>query len=169
MKLILKIMGGLLAASAAVAADFTQEQLKARFYYDLGPNTVDVTSCPQEQQENYKLFAVMCSQCHTLARPINSPMVSRADWKRFIARMHIKTKQMSENDFTAAQAKQILDFMVYDSQARKIAGKTAFDAQAAELKRLFGEVKIARARQQQESDQKKVRPYGDSTNATSRP
>src|SRR5208282_2996823 len=82
---------------------YTPQQLEARFYYDLGPAEVDVSSYPKKQQENYRVFAETCFQCHTLARPINSPIVERKDWRRYVQRMHGKTKivagtQISERD-----------------------------------------------------------------------
>lgn len=170
MKLVLKAVVGLLAASTAVAAGrFAPEQLKAMYYYDLGPAAVDVASYPREQQENYKLFAQTCSRCHTLARAINSPLASRFDWKRYIARMHGKTKLTPGTGFTAEQAKHILDFLSYDSSVRKVRGKAAFDAQASELKKLFAEVKAERSRRQLESDKKKARPYDDPAAAAPRP
>lgn len=62
------------------------------FPADLGPDTIDVTAYPVSQQENYALFVKKCSLCHTLARPINSPLVDASTWTRFVKRMHGKNR-----------------------------------------------------------------------------
>ena len=33
---------------------------------------LDVSQYPQDIQDAYKVFAVRCSRCHTLARPLNA-------------------------------------------------------------------------------------------------
>src|SRR5687768_15958120 len=48
---------------------FSEEELKALYYYDLGPKEIDVSDYPAKQQENYAVFRKACSHCHTLARP----------------------------------------------------------------------------------------------------
>ena len=141
---------------------FTSEQREARFYYDLGPKEVDVTAYPKEQQENYRSFAKTCSQCHTPARALNSPLIAREDWRRFIKRMHAKTKQSSGAAIGKEAAKAAIEFLAYDSQVRKIKDKAAFAAKTSELKALFVEVRRERARMQVESDKKKIQesaPY----------
>src|SRR3990172_9822175 len=71
---------------------FSAEQFEARFYYDLGAAEIDISSYPKKQQDGYAVFARTCSQCHTLARPINAPFAVRKDWERYIQRMHIRTE-----------------------------------------------------------------------------
>ncbi len=170
MKTWMKAAAVLFAATAALAAGkYTQQQLQARFYYDLGPDTIDVSGYPKAQQDNYKVFARTCSKCHTLARPISAPETSRYDWERFIKRMHARIKNKLGADFSDAQAKTILSFLVYDSRVRKIAGKAAFEAQTRRLKTMFADVKAARAQEQEERAQKDVRPYVDQTQAVPQP
>ena len=41
---------------------------------DTGPDSVDVSKYPPDQQANYKVFKSRCSHCHTLARPLNTTM-----------------------------------------------------------------------------------------------
>lgn len=158
-------LGLLAAAAAAFAASaperFTEKQRQARFYYDLGADTIDVSSYPKRQRESYKVFAEVCSRCHTLARPINSPLTSRADWKRFIARMHARTKVQDDKMFTSEQAKAIVDFLAYDSNVRKVQGKAAFDAESKRLEALFKDVRAERDRVRSEQDEAKAKPYDD--------
>ena len=108
-----------------------------RFYYDLGPETIDIFSYPKAQQGNYAVFAHSCSQCHTLARPINSPYVARKDWSRYVSAMHAKAKAKGGLSFSPAEARLIVDFLVYDSKIRKVDHKAAFDALTRDLKKKF--------------------------------
>jgi hypothetical protein len=161
------------SASAAFAAPaarrFTDKQLDAQFYFDLGADHVDVAGYPKTQQDDYAVFAAVCSRCHTLARPINSPISSREDWRRYVSRMHVRSKIQSDKTFTKAQAKAVVDFLAYDSGARKIARKSEFAAETERLKKLFAEVRAERASVQSESDARKTKPYGDQPSATPRP
>ncbi len=147
----------LLAGAAWGAENFSDEQLKARFYYDLGVSQVDASSYPKMQQEEYAVFAKTCSQCHTLARPINASIATKEDWKRYITRMHLKTKTTPNTSFSKEDARLILDFLTYDSNIRKVKGKKDFDAKTVELKSLFDRVLAERTRRQNERDQKKVK------------
>ncbi len=151
------ILLSLMTLSAPVQAGerFTAEQREARFYYDLGPKEVDVASYPKEQQENYRLFTETCSQCHTPARALNSPLVSREDWRRFIRRMHQRAKANAGTNIDQAAAKAAIDFLAYDSTIRKVNDKAGFAAKTQELKTLFAEVRRERARIQVEADRKK--------------
>ncbi len=142
---------------AWAASKYTPSQLAARFYYDLGPAEVDVSSYPKKQQENYQIFAKTCSQCHTLARPINSPYVGRKTWKRYVERMHLKTKVVSSAVISPEDEKAIVDFLSYDAQLRKVKNKGAFETKRTELRALFEDVLKDRPRIQAEADQKKVK------------
>ncbi len=162
MKILIVLPLLILAAPARAQERFTPEQREARSYYDLGPKEVDVTSYPKEQQENYRTFAKTCSQCHTLARPINSPLIAREDWRRFIKRMYQRTKTSTGTAIGAKDAKAAIDFLTYDAQVRKVKDKAGFEARTRELKALFAEVREERARVQVEADKKKIkepRPY----------
>jgi cytochrome c5 len=175
---MIRILGlsiGVLLASAASAAPsteagkFTDKQLAAQFYFDLGTDSIDVSGYPKAQQENYKVFSAVCSRCHTLARPISAPLITKADWKRFIQRMHVRSKIQTDKTFTKEDEKKIVEFLAYDSNVRKVQRKAAFDAETERLKKLFAEVKAERSRLQIENDQRKAKPYGDQPSATPRP
>lgn len=150
------------AASAAPAPEkYSEKQREARFPSDLGADSIDVSSYPKTQQENYRVFAEVCSRCHTLARPINSPLATRADWKRFIARMHVRTKVQTDKIFTPEQAKAVVDFLAYDSNVRRVQHKAAFGAETKRLEALFKDVRAERDRVRSEQDAAKVKPYDD--------
>ena len=158
-----------LASAAPAPEQFTAKQHEAQFYFDLGTDRIDVSGYPKAQQENYKIFTAVCSRCHTPARPINSPLAARTDWRRYVQRMHVRSKDQSDKTFTQEQAKSIVEFLAYDSNIRKIAHKAAFDAETDRLKKLFVEVRAERTRLEIESDTKKAKPYGDQPSATPRP
>ena len=152
----------LLAGAAWAAEKLTNEQLEALFFYDLGPATIDVSKYPKEQQDHYAVFAKTCSQCHTLARPINAPYASSKDWQRYILRMHQRTESRPGKVITKEDSKVIVDFLVYDANLRKVKQKKAFDFQTAKLKALFEDVKAERARRQVKADASKIQqpaPY----------
>jgi cytochrome c5 len=88
---------------------------------DKGPNKIDVSSYPPEQQKGYKVFADKCSKCHTIARPINTTM-TRAEWERYVKRMmHKPNSGINDN-----QGKTIFEFVAYDQENRKDKNPTAF-------------------------------------------
>lgn len=82
---------------------------------DAGIDTIDVSKYPEEMQEKYKVLQVKCSECHALARVINSEYALEDEWKRYIKRMRRKPgSKIKKKD-----AKEIWEFLVYDSQQRK--------------------------------------------------
>ena len=152
MGLAAAFLGGCRAPAAPSAkSKFTLEQLTARFYYDLGPDTIDVSGYPKEQQDRYQVFATVCSQCHTLARPINAPQATREEWDSFIKRMHQKTLVYGWwTEFGKADAGRVLDFLTYDSKVRKLDKKDEFDRRARVMTAFFADIQKERARLQQE-------------------
>ncbi len=147
----------LIAGTAWAGDKLTDEQLKAKFYNDLGPSTIDVSAYPKQQQDAYTLFAHTCSQCHALARPINAPLIKREDWKRFISRMHMKTKVTAGTSISKEDAAKIADFLAFDAKIRKVDGKAAFDAQTERLKKLYKDAVEERSSRQKQQDEKRVK------------
>ncbi len=88
---------------------------------DKGPNTINVSSYPPAQQQAYKLFVKKCSQCHTIARPINTSM-TKDQWEMYVKRMMHKPNSNISN----SQGKEIFEFLVYDQQVRKDKNPKAF-------------------------------------------
>ncbi len=83
--------------------------------YDKGPATIDVSKYPPDMQADYKVFAQKCSQCHTLARPINCDFALPDEWERYVKRMMRKPN----SGINSADGKKIYEFLVYDSQTRR--------------------------------------------------
>jgi hypothetical protein len=143
----------------ATAPRFSLSQLAAVMPADLGASALDVSAYPQEQQGHYRLFAARCSQCHTLARAINSSFVTREDWNRYVERMHarlpverarmpdggeVRLVRRGEKGFRgvipASEIPKIIDFLAYDSKVRKIDHAQAFQVEQTRLSRLFAEI-----------------------------
>ena len=83
--------------------------------YDKGPAKIDVSKYPPEMKAAYKVFTDRCSKCHTIARPINCDFALDDEWERYVKRMMNKGGSI----ISAADGKQIYDFLVYDSKTRK--------------------------------------------------
>lgn len=112
----------LFAAAVTVAQQTGGPATKA----DAGPATINVSSYPGPVQGNYRLFMQKCSQCHTIARAINSDYVLPDEWERYIKRMLRKPG----SGMSSADGKKIYDFLVYDAGVRK---KRLLDQKLAQL------------------------------------
>jgi cytochrome c5 len=143
--------------AAWAGGPYTKEQLGAKFYFDLGASTINVAAYPQKQQANYSVFTQVCSQCHTLARPINAPIISKEDWGRYVLRMHLETKVTAGTKIDPAEAKRIIDFLAYDSRQRKVERRVDFATETRLLKTRFADVQKERRRLQSEADKRDVR------------
>lgn len=112
-------------------------RLKSALYpSDLGYESVDVSGYPLRIQADYLVYQRVCSKCHTLARANYAPAVGRAWWRFYIigmrARSSWKGAPLSKEDVRA-----ILDFLDYDSQARKRDRRQEFEGISSELEHYF--------------------------------
>lgn len=109
------------------AGQLTEEEVreaaKRPYANDLGPDTIDVSAYPQKMQRAYTVFAQQCSRCHTLARAINSQWATSVFWEHYVKRMWRKPG----SGINGAEAKQIWEFLVYDSQVRKLDRREEFE------------------------------------------
>ena len=115
MKRLIQMM--LLLAPLALVAQTSNVVLPQ----DKGPDKIDVSAYPAEQQANYKMFAGKCSKCHTIARPLNT-LMTKDEWSRYVKRMMHKPN----SGISDAQGKQIFEFVVYDQTERKDKNPKAF-------------------------------------------
>lgn len=118
------LAGGIRAALALQKEEPVEPRILA---YDKGPAKIDVSKYPKDMQERYKVFAKKCSNCHTLARPINSDFVLDEEWERYVKRMMRKSGTL----ISPEEGKQIFEFLAYDSKIRK---KAAYDQKLAASK-----------------------------------
>ncbi len=145
---------GTRGSGGAAAPQPTTEEMRALYYSDLGPATVDVSAYPEAQKANYKVYAEVCSRCHTLARSINAPTVSRSFWEFYMLGMRARNRFRKFDPITKEEKKAILDFLDYDSRVRKVARKKEFNRSQEALKRRFEPVIEEHLRKLQESNPK---------------
>lgn len=137
-------------SAAGAERDFTRRELESVYYYDLGPEEADVSGYPVDQQANYRVFKSACSRCHTLARPLNAPIVGRRSWEFYVFRMHVRGQRRFGTVFNKEDEKAILDFLAYDSEARKTAKKEEFASLTRRLESRFSETIAERLRRFQQ-------------------
>lgn len=135
----------------------------AMFYADLGPDELDVSAYPERQRKNYEVFTQVCSQCHSAARPLWSPVKDKGDWERYVRRMKARTANRSGTEILKADAEAIVEFLVYDSKLRKVEAAETFDKKVAELRARFERLVAERKRRGVESDRRKAKPQAPFT------
>ena len=72
-------------------------------------DTVDVSTYPPEIQRAYHVFALRCSRCHTLARPLNAHIHDPQHWIRYVRRM----RRQPGSGIDQTNADLILTFLLY--------------------------------------------------------
>jgi hypothetical protein len=76
---------------------------------------LDVARYPEDIQDAYKVFAVRCSRCHTLARPLNAGITDPQHWVRYVARMRLN----SASGINAKNGEVIIRFLQYYTHQRE--------------------------------------------------
>lgn len=122
------------AGTAARGSGMSEKEKAQKEPYpnDAGPMTIDVSSYSAEMQAKYKTLQ-QCANCHVLARPINTQFHDKDTWRRYVKRMIRKPGCGISN----ADGKKIYEFLVYDSQKRKISKKTQWKAHRLKLLKKF--------------------------------
>jgi len=75
---------------------------------DDGPDKIDISRYPADQQARYPTFVQKCSKCHPVARPINSRF-DAGEWKRYMKKM-IRRPNSGINEEQAADIYEFLKF-----------------------------------------------------------
>jgi hypothetical protein len=70
---------------------------------------------PPDLRADYHVFAVRCSKCHSLSRPLQSGITDDRHWASYIARMRLQPG----SGITADDAPRILRFLSYYSRQRQ--------------------------------------------------
>lgn len=140
-----------MSAPKASAQDIAKEKEAAQNPYanDLGGDTLDVSSYPEEPKQGYKLLKAKCAKCHSAARPLNSQFAepSGKDMKERTIKVEELKKSNPELfadrglfqveadiwqryvkrmmakpgcEILKEEGKKIWEFLVYDSNARKL-------------------------------------------------
>jgi hypothetical protein len=69
---------------------------------------------PAELRGDFECFAINCSKCHSLSRPLNAPIDSFEHWDRYVARM----ARTPGSGISAQEAPSILRFLHWHTQQR---------------------------------------------------
>lgn len=130
---------------AAKSPENARPLYAVRFPSDLGPSAISVDDYPEDVRRVYPYFMAVCSSCHMPARALHAPIIERADWKRYVHRMHVRYESQG---FVLAPAleKDIVDFLTYDAKVRKVDGARAFARQRGELELAFQALQKERER-----------------------
>jgi len=72
-------------------------------------DTLDVSTYPPDMQRAYEVFAVHCSRCHTLARPLNARIDDEQHWVHYVDRM----RRNPASGINAKNGQVILRFLLY--------------------------------------------------------
>jgi hypothetical protein len=87
-----------------------------------------VASTSPEVHADYKVFALRCSKCHSLARPLNSGIDDDGYWKAYVAKM----RRQPGSGISAEDSVAILRFLhVFAAELRARKGKEAAPAASA--------------------------------------
>ncbi|HEX4338701.1 MAG TPA: hypothetical protein VH062_22500 [Polyangiaceae bacterium] len=76
---------------------------------------VEVASLPVDVRSDYELFAVRCSKCHSLARPLEASIDDDAFWKEYVERM----RRQPGSGISPADEIPILRFLHYYTLEKK--------------------------------------------------
>jgi hypothetical protein len=82
---------------------------------DRGPDTIDVSTYPEQFQKTYPLFANKCSKCHSLARPINARIEDPSFWNTYVEKM----ARRAGSGINPTNGKQIAAFLGYYTEQKK--------------------------------------------------
>lgn len=81
---------------------------------------LDATTLPPDIRPDYELFAVRCSKCHSLARPLESGIKNDVFWKEYVERM----RRQPGSGISPADEVRILHFLHYYSLGQGDDAKT---------------------------------------------
>lgn len=109
-----------------------------KFYYDLGPDTLDVSAYSPLAQRGYGVLQEKCKVCHSPARPLNAPYTAADDWEGYLARMAFSAGVENKVDIDNESRRLILAFLLEDARRRKYGEHAAaWQAHSEALKKRF--------------------------------
>ena len=106
----------LLAIATSAVAQFGNHEEEVK---------VDVSSYPADIQNDYKVFATKCSECHSLTSSLKLSRSSEG-WTEEVHRM----QAMASSHINDREADAIVKFLTYDEAHRKAAAREAASASA---------------------------------------
>ncbi|MBI4051988.1 MAG: hypothetical protein HY400_05740 [Elusimicrobia bacterium] len=95
--------------------------IKVLFPEDMGPAAIDVSNYPLKYQNTYReIFLPVFNFLGETARTVNSPETSSSSWKKEVERIHRRPPCCGACPvLSRKQAKELWEFLVYDSVVRK--------------------------------------------------
>lgn len=75
---------------------------------------VEVQQMPEQVALSYRLFALRCSRCHTLSRPLNASITDYSHWEQYVTRM----RRHAGSGISKRDADQILVFLKYYTEQK---------------------------------------------------
>jgi mono/diheme cytochrome c family protein len=83
----------------------------------------EVGELPANLEDDYRVFAINCSKCHGLERPLAAPVTDRGHWERYVTRM----MRTPGSGISAQEAPNILAFLYWytDKRSGKHSGPQA--------------------------------------------
>ena len=85
---------------------------------------VDVSGYPPEIRSAYRVFALRCSRCHTLARPLNAHISDEQHWVRYVTRM----RRTPGSGINRHDADVILKFLLFYTRVERGGGEQPANA-----------------------------------------
>jgi hypothetical protein len=83
-----------------------------------GSNKVELPSevgeLPADLEDDFRMFAINCSKCHGLERPLTAPVTDHKHWERYVAKM----MRTPGSGISAQEAPQILAFLFWYTDRR---------------------------------------------------
>ena len=74
---------------------------------------------PAELDQGHRLYVAKCAACHTLSRSMSKADLSAVEWADIVDRM----RNRAASHLNDAQAKAIVDYLVWDGQQRQKKGE----------------------------------------------
>lgn len=90
-----------------------------------GLSEPEITALPPEVQGSYELFAVRCSRCHTLERPLTASINQLDHWRTYVGKM----RRQPGSGISETDAERILVFLWYWTQLRAERSRDPFPAE----------------------------------------
>ena len=76
---------------------------------------LDPAKVPDDERNDYAIFAQRCSKCHSLARPLNSGITTDTYWRIYVERM----RRQPASGISEADTVPILRFLHWYSEEQK--------------------------------------------------
>jgi len=105
---------GLAACAALLCATLLRAQAPESYSQNERSAKPATAGLPAQFDLGHRLFVTRCGTCHTLGRTMEKADLSSQEWGDIVDRM----RSMASSHISDAQAKAILDYLIWDDQQR---------------------------------------------------